>query len=101
MRRHRRAYAGRVRAAVFGWYGTSCACCGASADLCIDHVDGNGGQHRLELYGSRDVAGVRFWAWLIRQNFPPGYQVLCRSCGSSKGRGERCRLDHRAERIAA
>jgi RNA polymerase-binding transcription factor DksA len=90
-----------LRAAVFGHYGCCCACCGITADLTIDHVDGTGAQHRQELFGKpRGVGGVRFYKWLVEQEFPEGYQVLCRSCNSSKRRGGRCRLVHGESRVS-
>ena len=76
--------------------GTSpcCACCGAIRYLTIDHVNGDGGQHRRELFGAYGGLGSQFYAWLIAENFPPGYQVLCQPCNSSKGKGSHCLLDH-------
>lgn len=89
------AYRDKVRAKVFDHYGWSCACCGATERLTIDHVNGDGAAHRIELYGTdRGKGGVPFYAWLVRQGFPPGYQTLCLSCNSSKQGGDRCRLDH-------
>jgi hypothetical protein len=74
----------------------SCACCGATANLGIDHIKGDGARHRQELSGNpRDGSGIH--TWLIRNGFPPGYQVLCRSCNSSKSDGDRCRIDHRTK----
>jgi hypothetical protein len=32
--------------------------------------------------------------WLRDNGFPEGFQVLCLSCGDSKGTGERCTLAH-------
>ena len=82
---------------VLSHYGTTCACCGAVENLTIDHVNGDGAQHRQELYGDPQQGSNRFYVWLIRQGFPAGYQTLCRRCNSSKRSGERCRLDHGLE----
>jgi hypothetical protein len=84
----------RLRAAVFGHYGTVCACCGATEKLSIDHVDGDGGEHREELSGGAEAGGHHFYRWLVKNGFPPGYQTLCLPCNQSKGQGERCRIDH-------
>jgi hypothetical protein len=92
--RRRRA---EIKAQLFGHYGTTCACCGTTERLTIDHVNGGGAGHREALFGSRGV-GAQFWYWLIRQGFPPGYQTLCASCNSSKGNGGRCRLAHGGQR---
>jgi hypothetical protein len=71
-----------------------CACCITSRDLSIDHVNGGGKEHRKQLFGTGRGNNYRFYVWLIEQGYPDGFQVLCRPCNSSKGEGERCRLDH-------
>jgi hypothetical protein len=85
------------RNAVLDHYGRSCACCGATENLTIDHVNGGGKAHRIELFG-RDSVNIEFYRWLIEQNFPPGFQVLCKPCNSSKGEGTACHLVHAATR---
>ena len=88
--RHRAAsaaiYAGYCDA-VFGHYGRQCACCGSEDDISIDHVNGGGEEHRNQLGGS-----VALYRWLIANDFPAGYQTLCRRCNSSKWTGTTCRL---------
>lgn len=74
---------------IFSHYGESCACCGSVDDLVIDHINGNGKEHREEL-GNK--GGHAFYDWLIKQDFPDGFQTLCASCNASKGRGTRCRI---------
>ena len=83
------AWAARVRVRVFNHYGTICACCRTTERLTIDHINGGGRQHREELgyHG-----GIAFYAWLIKQKFPEGYQTLCHSCNNSKHTSEHCRL---------
>jgi len=56
-----------------------CKYCGNSdiRVLSIDHIDGNGCKHRREYnIGS----GSPFYKWLIKNNYPEGYQVLCMNC---------------------
>lgn len=89
-----RRYRARLRTAVLAHYGTACACCGTTKLLGIDHVHGDGAKHRRELFEGR--GGARFYAWLIAQGFPEGYQTLCQPCNASKRTGRRCRLDHSA-----
>lgn len=90
-----RARRDALREKVFGHYGRACSCCGATEDLTLDHINGDGAQHRQELFGSSLApAGSRFYRWLVKQGLPPGYQTLCRRCNISKQRGARCRLDH-------
>lgn len=89
--RNRRAQV-RPKAIVLAHYGEECACCGATENLSIDHINGGGEEHRRQL--GLVAGGAMFYRWLIREDFPPGYQTLCMPCNSSKGDGERCRLDH-------
>jgi hypothetical protein len=48
--------------------------------LCIDHINGGGRAHRREIGGH-----ASFYLWLIKNNFPEGYQVLCWNHNSKKG----------------
>jgi hypothetical protein len=79
------------RNAVLDRYGRSCACCGATDRLGIDHIHGDGKRHRAEI-GVR--TGTQTHEWLVSNGFPDGFQTLCGPCNTSKGRGARCRLDH-------
>jgi hypothetical protein len=88
----RRRYRQNVRRRVFRHYGTRCACCGATDALTIDHVNGNGSEHRAKL-GAKGV-GEHFYHWLVVNGFPPGFQTMCEPCNQSKARGPACRLDH-------
>lgn len=97
MARTKRKYQQSHTVQVFAHYGTSCVCCGTTENLSIDHIDGNGHEHRTAIFGkSQGRAGNTFYWWLVKQGFPPGYQTLCRRCNTSKGRGRRCILDHTA-----
>lgn len=57
-----------------------CNCCGENEwiFLEIDHVNNDGNKHRKEL------GHDRIESWLIKNNFPEGFQVLCSNC--NKGR---------------
>jgi hypothetical protein len=84
----------KLHDAVFGYYGQSCACCGSTERLTIDHVNGGGREDR-EKHGY----GTSFYRWLITSGFPSGFQTLCQPCNASKGTREHCRRNHqRAER---
>jgi hypothetical protein len=84
-----------MRAAVFAHYGESCTCCGTTDDLAIDHVNGDGKEQRIALFGLNPVSG-RMYRWIIEQGFPEGFQTMCRPCNTSKGVGSGCRLYHGA-----
>jgi hypothetical protein len=81
---------------VFQHYGRICACpgCEVAEDLTIDHVNGDGKSHRENLFGGRYGTSEEFYRWLIETGFPPGIQVLCKPCNSSKGDGPACQIDH-------
>jgi hypothetical protein len=87
-----RQFRERTRAAVFDHYGWTCACCGRTDHLTIDHINGGGADHRERLFGRRHQGGVSFYRWLIKQDFPAGYQTLCQPCNMSKAGTEACRL---------
>jgi len=68
-----------------------CACCGEShmIFLTIDHIKGDGAEHRKQITGdSRKCSGHHIHAWLIKNNFPEGFQVLCCNCNMAKGRSK-------------
>lgn len=75
----------RCREQVFAAYGGwECTCCGETEKLflSIDHIENNGAaERRAGLYRG---SGSAFYAWLRKQNFPPGYQVLCMNCQVGK-----------------
>ena len=64
-----------------------CACCTENIEefLCIDHIDGGGNVHRAEI-----GHGTSFYRWLINNDFPLGYQVLCHNCNLAKGFYGKC-----------
>ncbi len=58
-----------------------CAVCGFSDKraLQIDHINNDGNMDR-RLHGS----GLQFYRWLLFNNYPAGYQVLCANCNAIK-----------------
>lgn len=75
----------KIKLEVLTHYGGNppkCACCGEShiEFLVLDHIRAEGTKHRRKLgYG-----GSNFYRWLIKNNFPDGYQVLCANCNTAK-----------------
>ena len=70
---------------VFAAYGGyKCVCCGETEPmfLSIDHIDNNGAVERKS--GKYSGSGTGFYQWLRKNNFPPGYQVLCMNCNTGK-----------------
>lgn len=58
----------------------ACVRCGFSdiRALSIDHIDGNGSQHRKGL--GLKTGGQPFYLWLKKDNYPPEFQTLCMNC---------------------
>jgi hypothetical protein len=77
-RAHKR-YADR-RKKVLEYYGGKCTCCGETIPqfLAIDHINGDGKKHRKEI-GPMDIT-----AWLVKNNFPDGFQILCHNCNHGR-----------------
>ena len=65
-------------------YGQICALCGEHhfSKLSIDHINNDGGDHRRKL--NMKFGGYNFYLWIIKNDFPSGFQTLCISCNSRK-----------------
>lgn len=63
-----------------------CQCCGEKhiEFLSIDHINGGGTKLRNE-HGR----GYLYY-WLVRNNFPTGYRVLCHNCNQAYGTYGKC-----------
>ena len=83
----RKAYNEKNREIVLDKLGNKCACCGEDEKLFleIDHINNDGAQHR-----SRDTDSATMVRWLIKNNFPEGFQLLCSNCNMAKGRHGKC-----------
>lgn len=80
------------RASAIEAYGGKCSCCGESREpfLVIDHVNGDGNNHRRSIQpnsNGRPVAGFLTYRWLRINGYPEGFQVLCANCNMAKERG--------------
>lgn len=76
----------RIKEEVYPAYGGFvCACCGETMReaLTIDHVDGGGSAHR-RVIGRSYGTGQGFLRYLRRNDFPPGFQILCMNCQFGK-----------------
>ena len=98
MLKQNRERARQQRLLVLGHYGGNppkCTCCGETAYefLTIDHIDGHGNKHRLDL-GSE---GRSFYLWMIRMGLPAGFRVLCLNCNFALGHYGYC--PHTSHRV--
>jgi len=73
-------YRAKIRNQVFDHYGWTCFCCGENHPefLTIDHINNDGATHRKEI-GTNYI-----YNWLIKNNFPEGFQTLCMNCNFAK-----------------
>jgi hypothetical protein len=74
----------KFKKTVIEHYGGKCACCGEPelAFMSIDHIDNNGSEMRRKKV--HPPSGQNFYIWLIKNNFPSGFQVLCHNCNQAK-----------------
>lgn len=81
-----------LRRKVFEHYGLTCSCCGENEYefLTIDHINNDGAKHREEIFGKtwRSACGSRLYFWLIKNNFPEGFQTLCYNCNCARAKQE-------------
>lgn len=80
----RKAANKRTRIKVLEGYGSKCNCCGESelVFLAIDHVNNDGNKERKV-----GLTSIATCYKIIRENFPPEYQLLCHNCNWAKHRG--------------
>ena len=59
-----------------------CNCCGESIErfLTVDHINNDGAKHRRE----NPKVKKSIYKWLLQNNFPTGYQILCMNCNFGK-----------------
>ena len=75
-----------LRITVLNHYGNNnpkCVCCGENniEFLTIDHIHGKGREMERRLKES----GWILYKWLIKMNYPKGFQILCYNCNCSRG----------------
>lgn len=80
----------RIKDTVYNAYGGyKCACCGETEPmfLTVDHVNNDGAQHRRDVNnGIKRGGGKKIYSWIIANNFPPDFQILCMQCNWGKAR---------------
>lgn len=64
--------------------GYRCVCCGEQEPkfLSIDHVANDGAEHRKTMFTNHYYGSI--YAWLRRNDYPAGFQVLCMNCNFGK-----------------
>jgi hypothetical protein len=75
----------KVKLDILDHYGRICCwCCESDVNvLQIDHINNDGNKHRRLLSRGRNTSsGV--YRWIRKQDYPPGFQVLCANCNWAK-----------------
>ena len=82
MEGNKRRYRKR-RLEVIEHYGAECACCGERRIqfLAVHHLDGGGIEHRKEIRSQY----LNIYNYLVQNDFPDGYGIMCHNCNSSYG----------------
>lgn len=81
--RNKKRRIARLRSEVVQGYGQLCQCCGETRIefLNVDHVQNNGAYERRVLKRQQDS----LYYFIIRNNFPPEYRLLCWNCNCARG----------------
>ena len=81
-----RIYREKHKAMVMEAYGNKCACCGETEPffLSIDHVNNDGFMARKHKLHPTDT--LNFYRWLVKNDFPKDFQILCMNCNFGKAR---------------
>lgn len=77
-----------IKKRIFEKYGGyQCICCKETNPyfLTMDHINGGGTKHRKSLKGG----GMYLYRWILKNNFPPGFQIMCMNCNFGKGQNFR------------
>jgi hypothetical protein len=77
-----REYKKKLKYKVFSYYSNNylqCNRCGLIGidNLTLDHINGYGTRHRK---ATSKTAGHIFYNWIIKNNYPNGFQLLCWNC---------------------
>ena len=74
-----RQYNIKLRYTVLEHYGCRCVSCGETEPmyLCADHINNDGNEHRQIFKGN-------MYKWIIDNNYPDDFQILCRNCNWGK-----------------
>lgn len=69
-------------------YGSHCECCREThiQFLTFDHISGGGNEHRRSNAGARKNLAK----WLVQNNYPAGFRILCWNCHMSMNGGRTC-----------
>ena len=80
-----------------------CSCCGLNSNLdflAIDHIAGikqmDSEPELVKLGYSSKLKTTTLQRWIIINNFPKGFQILCHNCNTAKGLYGKCPLENKS-----
>lgn len=78
-----------LKSKVLSAYGEKCVCCKEKEPsfLAIDHITG-ATEREISKFGGK--AGGSLYGWLVSENYPEGYRILCHNCNAATRRGKVC-----------
>lgn len=76
----------------------ACPCCGVFGlvFLSVDHVNNNGAEDR-----KKGLRGYRLYLWIVKNNYPEDYQVLCYNCNQAKAISGICPHEEERQRLVS
>ena len=86
----------RMKLMIFNHYSNydiKCNCCGENMIefLSIDHINNDGASHR------KIVPHSNLYSWIINNDYPSGFQILCMNCNFAKGQSKDHICAHKCE----
>ena len=79
-----------------------CNCCGLNSHiefLTVDHIVGrqemDSEPELKKLKYMSKLSGTALVIWIIKNNFPKGFQILCHNCNQTKGYYGQCPLENK------
>jgi hypothetical protein len=79
-----------------------CNCCGLNSHiefLTVDHIAGrqemDSEPELKKLKYMSKLSGTALVLWIIKNNFPKGFQILCHNCNQTKGYYGQCPLENK------
>ena len=79
-----------------------CNCCGLNSHiefLTVDHIAGrqemDSEPELKKLKYISKLSGTALVIWIIKNNFPKGFQILCHNCNQTKGYYGQCPLENK------
>lgn len=92
--RNHKKYSLKIKLKVIKYYcgdTPHCQCPGChTVDVCFLQADHKNGDGHLCKEKGRKLSSTELWLWVIKNNYPSTFQVLCANCNFAKRRNKVC-----------